>query len=261
MQSKLARQRLSTIANWLMKHVRNSCGADNRSKSLVAPKAQINKRQSKIRLLLVDDHPVVRKGISSCLARHNNFEVVGEAADGKEAVSKAKELSPDVVLMDLCMPQMDGLEATRLLHKEAPSAKVLILSVNGNTESIQQIIQAGAKGYVLKDAPAEELVLAIQSASKGQAFFSPNVAKLVLNQYVSKARSEATNQTSRLSSRELQVLAMIAEGRSNKEIASRLNISVRTIESHRERIMRKLNIHSVVGLTRFAIANGVISLN
>jgi two-component system nitrate/nitrite response regulator NarL len=236
--------------------------ADSRSKSLVAQWAEtMKKRQSKVRVLLADDHPVVRKGICSCLARHNDLEIVGEAADGQEAVCKAKELSPDVVLMDLCMPQMDGLEATKRLHKEAPNVKVLILSVNGKGESIQQIIQAGAKGYVLKDAPPEELVQAIQSASKGEAFFSRDVAKLVLNQYVSDGVSVATKQASRLTSRELEVLARVAEGQSNKEIASRLNVSVRTVESHRERIMLKLDIHSVVGLTRFAIANGIVALN
>jgi DNA-binding NarL/FixJ family response regulator len=217
----------------------------------------MNKRQPKVRLLLVDDHPVVRKGICSCLARHNDLEVVGEAANGQEAVCKAKELLPDVILMDLCMPHMDGLQATKLLHKEAPKAKVLILSVNGNTESIRKIIEAGAKGYVLKDAPPEELAQAIQSASKGEAFFSPDVAKFVLSHCV----TEAASPTAKLTSRELEVLARIAEGQSNKEIASQLNLSVRTIESHRERIMRKLSIHSVVGLTRFAIANGIIALN
>src|SRR5258706_2703795 len=218
------------------------------------------KSKSKIRLLLVDDHPVVRKGIHSCLDRSDRFEIVGEAVDGAEALRKARDLSPDIVLMDINMPHMNGLEATKLLQRESPQTKVLILSVHNDKKSVLQIIRSGARGYVLKDAAPEELVRAIESINEGEAFFSSDVAKLLLNQYVSDAGSQQQDSTARLTERELEVLTLIAEGHSNKEIGSQLDVSVRTVEAHRERIMRKLNIHSVLGLTKYAIANGIITL-
>jgi DNA-binding NarL/FixJ family response regulator len=208
--------------------------------------------------LLVDDHPVVRKGINSCLARHEHLQIVGEAADGVEALKKARELMPDIVLMDIDMPQKDGLEVTELLRKELPKIKVLILSMHSNTEYVMRIIQSGASGYILKEAPTEELVRAIDIINTGEAFFSPEVARAALNKYV---RGGADDPAAQLTNREREVLVQIAEGLSNKEIANKLGVGVRTVETHRERIMRKLNIHSVAGLTKFAISKGLISLN
>jgi two-component system nitrate/nitrite response regulator NarL len=221
-------------------------------------RSEASRMKSPIKLLLVDDHPVVRKGIASCLAKFPNLQIVGEAADGPEAIRKAKELNPDIVLMDVDMPQMDGLAATQLLRKEMPNVKVLILSMHRQTDAVLRILQSGAVGYVLKEASPEELVQAIQNVSVGESFFSPAVARLALNQFV-RGPSEAPSAMD-LTNREREVLILIADGLSNKEIASRLNVGVRTVETHRERIMRKLNIHSVAGLTRFAIAKGLVSL-
>jgi two-component system nitrate/nitrite response regulator NarL len=210
-----------------------------------------------IHLLVVDDHPVVRKGISSCLARHPGIEVVGEAGDGKAALSKARDLAPDIVLMDLDLPQMDGLAVTEILRRERPKVKVLILSMHSSAEYVMRILKAGARGYVLKGASAEELVQAIETVEAGQTYFSPEVARLALNQFVDGAGEKAADE---LSAREREVLIQVAEGLSNKEIATRLNLGVRTVETHRERIMRKLDIHSIAGLTRFAITKGLITL-
>lgn len=215
--------------------------------------------KKKIKILLVDDHPVVRKGLHSCLANRDNLKIVGEAADGAESILKAKELLPDIVLMDINMPGMDGLAVTETLRKEAPQIKVLVLSMHSTRDYVLRIIKAGARGYVLKDAPTEELLRAIEAVNAGDAFFSPSVARIALNQYV--AESDDRDPMSKLSDREREVLVQIANGKSNKEIASLLGIGVRTIETHRERIMRKLDIHSVAGLTKFAISHGLISLD
>ena len=213
--------------------------------------------KKKIKILIADDHPVVRKGLWSCLSAKTNFKIVGEASDGAVAIQKVKELAPDVVLMDIDMPQKDGLEVTHVLRKESPNVKVLILSMQSNRDTVLRIIKAGARGYVLKDASTDELVRAIEAVNAGEAFFSPSVAQIALNQYLTDA--DDTKPLAKLSERESEVVALIAEGKSNKEIAMHLGIGVRTIETHRERIMRKLDIHSVAGLTRCAIANGLIT--
>ncbi|MSU56716.1 MAG: response regulator transcription factor [Pedosphaera sp.] len=215
--------------------------------------------KTKIKILLVDDHPVVRKGLCSCLSNCEHIKVVGEAGDGAEAIRKVKELAPDIVLLDINMPGVDGLAVTETVRKESPQTKVLVLSMHSNREYVLRIVKAGARGYVLKDAPTDELIKAIETVQAGDAFFSPSVARIALNQYVSE--SDHMDPLSRLSDREREVLVHIAEGKSNKEIATLLGIGVRTIETHRERVMRKLDIHSVAGLTKFTIAHGLISLD
>jgi len=211
-----------------------------------------------IRLLLVDDHPVVRKGIRSVLAAKAQLEIIGEAGDGREALRLAKELKPDMILMDIEMPHLNGLGVTEVLRKEMPQIKVLILSMHSSTEFVLRIIQSGARGYVLKEAPAEDLLQAIELVNSGESFFSPDVARVALNQFV---RGEGqTKHGSGLTRREEEVLTEIARGFSNKEIADRLNVGVRTVETHRERIMTKLNIHGVAGLTRYAIAKGFVTV-
>jgi len=212
----------------------------------------------KIKILVADDHPVVRKGLQSCLARQDRLKIVGEASDGDEALKKTRELSPDVVLMDISMPGMNGLAVTEVFRKEHPDVKVLVLSVHNNRDYIFRIIQAGAHGFISKEAPPDELLRAIESVHSGEPFFSPEIAKAALNQLVSSGGKK--DPFAQLTRREREVLVLIAEGQSNKEIASRLGIGVRTIETHRERIMRRLDIHSVAGLTKFAIANGMISI-
>ena len=212
----------------------------------------------KIRLLIVDDHPVVRRGIAACLNHKENIEIIGEAADGRDAVRKARELLPDIVLMDINMPQMNGLAVTEWLRREMPKVNVLILSMHSNTEYVLRIIQSGARGYVLKDAPTDELIRAIETVQGGEAYFSSDVARVALTQFV-RGRNDGPA-VSQLTNREREVLTQIAEGLSNKEIACQLGVGVRTVETHRERIMRKLDIHNVAGLTRFAISKGLVSV-
>jgi two-component system, NarL family, nitrate/nitrite response regulator NarL len=219
---------------------------------------KVSAKKHIIKVLITDDHPVVRKGLQSCLSRHGHLKVVGEAADGEEALRKTRELSPDVVLMDISMPGMSGLAVTEVLRKESPQIKVLVLSIHSNKDYIFRVIRAGAHGYVSKEAPPEELVHAIESVYGGEPFFSEEIARAALTEFVSSGgRKEPFSQ---LTPREREVLVAIAEGQSNKEIADRLQIGVRTIETHRERIMRRLNIHSVAGLTKYAIANGLVSI-
>jgi len=214
--------------------------------------------KQKIRVLVADDHPVVRKGLQSCLVLQESLKLVGEAADGEEALEKALALTPDVVLLDISMPRRDGLAVAAALRKDAPQIKVLILSMHSNKEYLFRIIQAGAHGYVSKGASPEELLHAIESVHKGETFFSPEIAQAALNQLVNNGGKKEPY--AQLTAREREVLVLIAQGRSNKEIASQLGIGVRTIETHRERIMRRLDIHSVAGLTKFAIANGLVPL-
>ena len=219
------------------------------------------KSAKKIRILLVDDHPVVREGVRSCLASHPNLEIVGEAADGQDAVHKAEKLTPDVVLMDINIPRVNGLTATAEICRRAPQARVLALTAHHNPEYVQRVIAAGARGYVLKDATPQELMSAIQTIHQGGTFFSPSVANGLLKSFVEQAgQSVPAERSIPLSDRERQVLALIAEGLANKEIADVLGVSVRTVETHRERLMIKLNIHTVAGLTKYAINQGLVSL-
>ena len=211
-----------------------------------------------IKVLVADDHPVVRKGLQSCLVRQSHIRVVGEAADGDEALRKSRELKPNVVLMDISMPGMNGLAVTEVLRKEAPQVRVLVLSVHRNKDAIFRVIQAGAHGYVSKEAPSDELIKAVEKVASGEPFFSEEIARAALSEFVNSGGKKEP--FSQLTSREREVLVRIAEGKSNKEIADDLDIGVRTIETHRERIMRRLNIHSVAGLTKYAISNGLVTL-
>jgi DNA-binding NarL/FixJ family response regulator len=214
----------------------------------------------KIGILLVDDHGVVREGIRSYLLGRKQFKILGEAVDGREALAKVKQLKPDVVLLDINLPKMNGLMVTERLRSEAPNTKILVLTVHNNREYVSQIVRSGARGYVLKDASPEDLVRAIETVHRGHVFFSQSVAQVLL-QDVDSPLPDPSNLQPRLSSREREVLGLIAGELSNKEIAAQLKIGVRTVETHRERIMRKLNIHTVAGLTKFAIANGLLSLD
>jgi DNA-binding NarL/FixJ family response regulator len=219
----------------------------------------VSAKKQTIKVLVADDHPVVRKGLQTCLARQPRIKIVAEAADGDEALRKTLELKPHVVLMDISMPGMNGLAVTEELRKRAPEVKVLVISVHKNKDAIFRVIQAGAQGYVSKEAPPEELLRAIESVYEGEHHFSDDIARTTLAEFVRNGGKKEP--FAQLTSREREVLVQIAEGKSNKEIADGLQIGVRTIETHRERIMRRLNIHSVAGLTKYAIANELITLD
>lgn len=210
-----------------------------------------------IRILLADDHPVVRAGLAACLSKQPNLSVIAEAVDGNEALAKARELRPDIVLMDIDMPGMNGIQVTQAVTKELPDVRVLVLTIETGTDRIMQVLEAGARGYVLKDSPVEDLIKAIETVISGDAFFSPQIARVTLNRLVQGSSEAPSDQ---LTNREREVLIQIAEGMSNKEIACQLNLGVRTVETHRERIMRKLNIKSVAGLTKYAISKGLVAL-
>ena len=206
----------------------------------------------KLRLLLVDDHALVREGIRSSLVHFSSIQPVGEAANGKEALRKCKELRPDVVLMDLNMPEMNGLEATALIREKFPETKIIALTVHDNKEYIFKILRAGAHGYVLKDTSPEELVRAIESVARGGAFFSPAVSNVLLQDFVRAPNSPEPVQENQLSGREQEVLRSIALGKTTKEVAAELNLSARTVETYRVRLKRKLNARNVTELLNHA---------
>jgi two-component system nitrate/nitrite response regulator NarL len=214
----------------------------------------------KIRLLLADDHPVVRAGVRSCLSTNQHVEIVGEAADGQEAVSKARELHPDVVFMDTYMPLMNGLQATKVLNREVPAIKVLIHAAQNTPESVLEIVRSGARGYVMKNAPPEEMGRAIERVNRGDTYYTTEAAHKALESIAPSPRRRGRRAAPDLSDREVEVLRGIADGKSNREIAASLGIGVRTVETHRERIMQKLNVHNMAGLIKFAIAHGIASL-
>jgi DNA-binding NarL/FixJ family response regulator len=210
----------------------------------------------KISLLLSDDHRIVREGIRSSLSDYDFISIVGEAADGKAALQKIAELSPDVVLMDLNMPQMSGLEATKIAHAKYPKTKVIALTMHDNHEYVSQILRSGARGYVLKDTSPEELVAAIQSVAAGDAFFSPSISRLVLQEFTQP--TQAKGSATRLSKREEEVLVLITYGKTNKEIAQDLKISIRTVETYRARLMRKVKARNAAELARYALQKKVV---
>ncbi len=218
-----------------------------------------NEASNRIRIMLADDHPIVRNGIKDALSKQKNIEVVAEASNGSQVLRKAKELSPDIVLMDISMPGMGGLEATQRLRSTVPAVKVLVFTMHDNKEYVLEIIRSGASGYVLKDTSTLELVRAIETVYRGGTYFSSKVSKLLLDQYVKKVSTGTETATEELSKREEEILALVASGKSNKEIATELKISIRTCEAHREKIMKKLNLHSVAELTQYAISKGLVS--
>jgi DNA-binding NarL/FixJ family response regulator len=217
--------------------------------------------QPKIKVLLVDDHPFVLEGVKSYLLKQPGFKLVGEACNGQEAVEKTLALAPDVVVMDITMPSVNGLEATRRLRELSPKTKVLILTVHEKREFVSEIIQSGARGYVRKNTSPAELVRAIECIHRGEAFFAPEVAQAFFDNYVlTEGRMEKSG-AQRLSEREREVLILIAEGLANKEIADRLNVSVRTAEKHRQSVMDKLGVHKATELVKFAITHGLVNLD
>jgi DNA-binding NarL/FixJ family response regulator len=208
----------------------------------------------KIRIVLADDHSVVRQGFRRILEAQEDMEIVGEASNGREALEVAGKLGPDVVVMDVAMPELNGIEATRRMGEAAPRSRVLALSMHKDSVYVREILRAGARGYLLKDAVDEDLIAAVRAVSRGEGYLSPGVADAVLTDY----RQHVTDPIDLLTSREREVLQLIAEGKTNKEIATSLNLSVYTVDAHRGRIMEKLNLHSTGELVRFAIRKGLV---
>jgi len=212
-----------------------------------------------ISVLLADDHTVVRQGLRALLAAEEDIEIVGEASTGWQAVRLAKELQPEVILMDLAMPALNGLDATKQILGDTPATKVLVLTSYSNDEYVRQMIEAGVAGYLSKQTAAQDLVKAIRETHKGNAFFSPSIARRLCDQSRGKLGQRVLGaRSNELTGRETQVLSLIARGFANKQMAAELGISVKTVEKHRQHLMKKLGIHDVAGLTRFAAEKGMI---
>ncbi|MEK0445591.1 MAG: hypothetical protein RLZZ399_912 [Verrucomicrobiota bacterium] len=205
-------------------------------------------------VLLADDHVIVRNGFRMILSHQPELRVVGEADNGRDAVEQAEKLRPDVCVMDVTMPELNGIEATRRLLKVSPKTRVLALSMHKDAVYVREILRAGAKGYLLKDCDQRDFLKAVKAVALGKGYLSPEISDAVLEDY----RKHVTNPIDLLSSREREVLQLIAESKTNKEIASALHLSVYTVEAHRSRVMEKLNLHSIGELVRFALRNGLI---
>ena len=216
---------------------------------------------TKIRVLITDDHAIVRDGICALLALTGDIEAVGEATDGREALEMVKKLVPDVVLMDIAMPLMNGLEATRRIHKEFPQTKVIVLTQYEDREYVLPVIEAGAGGFVSKTAASSELTSAIRSVYRGDSFLSPSVARLLVEDYREMARAGKSQDTSeKLTDREREILKLLAEGHSTRDIARILVISPKTVERHKTNLMAKLDIHSRLDLFKYALRKGIITV-
>ncbi len=209
----------------------------------------------KTRILLADDHSILRKGVKVLIDAQSDLEVVGEAETGWEAISEALRLKPEVVVIDVSMPELNGIEGTRQICHELPLTKVICLSMHRDAMYVREVLRAGAMGYLLKDSNEEDLIRAIRSVARGEAFLSPAVSNAILTDY----RKHVTNPVDSLTSREREILTLIADGKGNKEIANVLNLSVYTVETHRSSILEKLELHNTGDVVRFAMRNGLIS--
>jgi two-component system response regulator NreC len=213
----------------------------------------------KIRVFLVDDHTVVRQGLRRILESDDEIEIVGEAGDGRTAIDLVQKLRPHVVVMDVAMPELNGIEATRQILKRVEGARVLVLSMHGDDVYVRQALKAGARGYLLKDSEDLDLIKAVKAIRAGGSFFSPPVSKVVLSGYLGdKVDGDAEDGVARLTDREREVLQLIAEGKTNKEVAHALTVSVNTVETHRKHIMEKLDLHNTAELVRFAIRTKIV---
>ena len=213
-----------------------------------------------IKVLLADDHTVVRQGLHSLLDVERDVDVVGEAETGRQAVQLTRKLQPDVVVMDIAMPLLNGLEATRQILKDFPDSKVIILSAHNDDAYVEQVMKLGAAGFLLKQDSSHDLAMAIHGVLNGNKYFSPAIVKRRKDRNQMTQNREGTFQTkvNHLSSREIEVLQLIAEGEPNKQVAAELGVSFKTVDKHRQHLMSKLNIHDIAGLTRYAIAEGII---
>lgn len=214
----------------------------------------------KIRILIADDHGIVRKGLRLQLEQHSNFEVVGEATEGREAVKMADELTPDVVIMDIAMPNLNGIQATTQVVKRNPQIGVIILSMYSDETYLMRTLAAGAKGYLLKDSADVDLHRAVEVVAQGKPFFSPAIADTLLEDYMRQLQQRGLQDSyDLLTEREKEILQLLAEGKSNKDVAGILNLSTNTVETHRTRIMQKLDLHSTADIVLYAVRKGIIS--
>ena len=212
-----------------------------------------------IRVILADDHVLIRAGLRALLQSLPNVSVIGEASTGHEAVEVVAREQPDVVLMDIAMPDLNGLDAAARIVKQWPGVRVIILSMHGNEEYVGQALDAGATGYLLKGAEPAELELALKAVMRGETYLTPSVSKALVDEYVAR-RKEQSSPLQDLTSRQREILQLIAEGSSTKAIARKLNLSIKTVETHRSELMRRLDIHDVAGLVRYAIKTGLVTL-
>ncbi len=213
-----------------------------------------------VRILIVDDHDLMRRGIKALLQSHAGWEVVGEAHTGREAVTKAEELKPDVAILDISMPDLNGIEAARRIRKSAPNTEVLILSVHYSDQLIRDILEAGVRGYIVKSDSDRDLVIAVETLANHTPFFTPRATEVILSNFNGARPGNDLPESvrDRLTSREREIVQLLAEGKSSKEVASSLGISVKTAETHRANIMRKLQLHTVTDLVRYAVRNQII---
>jgi DNA-binding NarL/FixJ family response regulator len=210
--------------------------------------------------LIADDHEVVRQGIRALLETHEGWVVAGEAVTGRQAVEKARQLRPDLVIMDITMPEMNGLEATRQIRKELPEAEVLVLSVHDSEQLVREVLEAGARGYVLKSDAGRDLLAAVETLCHHKPFFTAKVSEMVLEGFLKGGPTSESGKSplGALTAREREIVQLLAEGQSNKEVADTLGISVKTVETHRSHVMAKLNLHSMSDLVRYAVRNQLI---
>jgi two-component system, NarL family, response regulator NreC len=214
---------------------------------------------SRLRILLADDHTVVRQGLRKILEDRPQWEVVAEAADGREAVRQAEEVKPDVAIVDVAMPLLNGIEAVRQIARKASGTRVLVLSMHNDEAYVTQMLRAGAAGYLLKDSADVDLVQAVEAVAAGKSFFSPAIARVVADDYVRQLEDRgASDRYELLSEREREIFQLIAEGKTNKEIAALLFLSPSTVDTHRSRIMEKLDVHSAAEIVLYAVRKGVI---
>jgi two-component system, NarL family, response regulator NreC len=214
----------------------------------------------KLRIVLADDHTLVRHGLRKVLQDQSDWEVVGEADDGREAVRLVQELKPDVAILDIAMPRLNGIEATRQIARRFPNVQVLVLSMHADEPYVTQVLRAGATGYLLKDSADTDLIRAVAAVSQKKSFFSPAVAKVMLDDYVRQLADRGiTDRYDTLTDREREVFQLIAEGKSNKDVADLLHLSPNTVETHRAHIMEKLDVHNAAEIVLYAVRKGVIS--
>jgi two-component system response regulator NreC len=213
-----------------------------------------------IRVLLADDHKITRQGLRSLLEKQQGIEVVAEAENGREAVRLSGETAPDVVIMDLTMPDLNGVEATRQILSQSPDVKIIALSMHSDALFVTEMLKSGAAGYLLKDCAFEELARAIRTVTENKTYLSPSISGVVVEDYIHRLSTQDFTGSDVLSDREREVLQLMAEGNSTKQIAQKLHISVKTVETHRRQIMNKLDIHTVAELTKYAIRKGLTSL-